>query len=47
MPYHLVAFLVASLVVLWTTPIVKKVGLQAGYVDLPNLVKFTSALWCG
>jgi len=36
MPYHLVAFLVASLVVLWTTPIVKKVGLRTGYVDLPN-----------
>lgn len=36
MPYHLVAFLVASLVVLWTTPIVKKVGLKTGYVDLPN-----------
>lgn len=36
MPYHLVAFLVASLVVLWTTPIVKKVGLQTGYVDMPS-----------
>jgi UDP-GlcNAc:undecaprenyl-phosphate GlcNAc-1-phosphate transferase len=36
MPYHLVAFLVASLVVLWSTPIVKKIGLKSGYVDLPN-----------
>lgn len=36
MPYHLVAFLVAAVIVLWTTPIVKKIGLQAGYVDLPN-----------
>lgn len=36
MPYHLVAFLVASLVVLWTTPIVKKVGLHTGYVDMPS-----------
>lgn len=36
MPYHLVAFLVAALVVLWSTPIVKKIGLKSGYVDLPN-----------
>lgn len=36
MPYHLLAFLVAALVVLWSTPIVKRVGLKTGYVDLPN-----------
>ncbi|PZD74192.1 putative undecaprenyl-phosphate N-acetylglucosaminyl 1-phosphate transferase [Acaryochloris thomasi RCC1774] len=36
MPYHLVAFVVAALVVLVTTPIVKKIGLKSGYVDLPN-----------
>lgn len=36
MPYHLVAFVVAALVVLLTTPIVKKIGLKSGYVDLPN-----------
>lgn len=36
MPYHLVAFIVAALVVLLTTPIVKKIGLKSGYVDLPN-----------
>ncbi len=36
MLYYLVAFLVAALVVLWSTPIVKKIGLWSGYVDLPN-----------
>ena len=36
MPYHLVAFLMAALVVLWITPIVKTLGLKSGYVDLPN-----------
>ncbi len=36
MPYHLVAFIVASLVVLWSTPIVKRLGLRSGYVDLPD-----------
>jgi UDP-GlcNAc:undecaprenyl-phosphate/decaprenyl-phosphate GlcNAc-1-phosphate transferase len=36
MPDHLVAFLVAAIVVLWCTPIVKKIGLKSGYVDLPN-----------
>lgn len=35
-PYHLISFLVAALVVLLSTPIVKKIGLQSGYVDLPN-----------
>lgn len=35
-PYHLVSFLVAALVVLLSTPIVKMVGLRSGYVDLPN-----------
>lgn len=34
--YHLIAFLVATLVVLWTTPIVKKIGLKAGLVDHPG-----------
>ncbi|MGB8700094.1 MAG: MraY family glycosyltransferase [Thermosynechococcaceae cyanobacterium] len=36
MPYHLVAFLIAALVVLWSTPLVKKIGLKSGYVDLPD-----------
>ena len=36
MPYHLVAFIVATLVVLWTTPIVKHMGLKSGYVDMPD-----------
>ncbi len=39
MPYHLVAFLVAVLVVLWTTPLIKKMGLKAGFVDVPNARK--------
>jgi len=34
--YHLVAFLISGLVVLLTTPIVKKIGLKSGRVDLPN-----------
>lgn len=42
MPYHLVAFIVAALIVLWTTPIVKKIGLKSGYVDLPNARKVHS-----
>jgi UDP-GlcNAc:undecaprenyl-phosphate/decaprenyl-phosphate GlcNAc-1-phosphate transferase len=36
MPYHLVAFLVSACVVLWSTPIVRKIGLKSGYVDLPD-----------
>ncbi|MCM1982295.1 glycosyltransferase family 4 protein [Lyngbya confervoides] len=39
MPYHLVAFLIAVLVVLWTTPLVNKAGLRVGLVDLPNARK--------
>jgi UDP-GlcNAc:undecaprenyl-phosphate GlcNAc-1-phosphate transferase len=34
--YHLTAFLVAVAVVLWTTPIVNKIGLKAGLVDRPG-----------
>ena len=34
--YHLVAFLVSAFVVLWTTPVVNKIGLQKGLVDLPG-----------
>lgn len=34
--YHLVAFLVSALVVLWSTPIVRKIGLKSGRVDLPG-----------
>jgi UDP-GlcNAc:undecaprenyl-phosphate GlcNAc-1-phosphate transferase len=34
--YQLVAFLVSTLVVLWTTPIVKKIGLKSGRVDEPG-----------
>lgn len=34
--YHITAFLVAVLVVLWSTPIVKRFGLQNGLVDLPG-----------
>jgi UDP-N-acetylmuramyl pentapeptide phosphotransferase/UDP-N-acetylglucosamine-1-phosphate transferase len=34
--YHLIAFLVAAVVVLWTTPDVKKIGLKSGRVDQPG-----------
>lgn len=34
--YHLVAFLISHVVVLWSTPLVKTVGLKSGYVDLPS-----------
>lgn len=34
--YHLVAFLVSAIVVLWSTPLVKKIALKSGRVDLPN-----------
>ncbi len=34
--YHLVAFFVSAGVVLWSTPIVKKIGLKSGRVDLPG-----------
>lgn len=34
--YHLVTFLVSNLVVLWSTPLVKHIGMASGYVDLPN-----------
>jgi UDP-GlcNAc:undecaprenyl-phosphate/decaprenyl-phosphate GlcNAc-1-phosphate transferase len=36
MPYHLVAFLISALVVLFSTPFVKTMGLKSGYVDLPD-----------
>jgi UDP-GlcNAc:undecaprenyl-phosphate/decaprenyl-phosphate GlcNAc-1-phosphate transferase len=34
--YHLIAFLVSALIVLWTTPIVREIGLKSGRVDRPN-----------
>lgn len=34
--YHLIAFIVSALVVLWTTPIVKIVGIKSGRVDKPG-----------
>lgn len=34
--FHLVAFLVSAEVVLWTTPLIKKIGLKAGLVDRPG-----------
>ncbi|MCU0516212.1 MAG: undecaprenyl/decaprenyl-phosphate alpha-N-acetylglucosaminyl 1-phosphate transferase [Oscillatoria sp. Prado101] len=36
MLYHLVAFLVSNLVVLWSTPVVKNIGLKIGRVDQPG-----------
>ncbi|AFZ25360.1 UDP-N-acetylmuramyl pentapeptide phosphotransferase/UDP-N-acetylglucosamine-1-phosphate transferase [Cylindrospermum stagnale PCC 7417] len=34
--YHLIAFLVAAVVVLWTTPDVKNIGIKSGRVDQPG-----------
>jgi UDP-GlcNAc:undecaprenyl-phosphate GlcNAc-1-phosphate transferase len=34
--YYLIAFFLALVVVWWLTPIVKRLGLKAGYVDKPN-----------
>jgi UDP-N-acetylmuramyl pentapeptide phosphotransferase/UDP-N-acetylglucosamine-1-phosphate transferase len=34
--YHVLAFLVSAIVVLWSTPIVKKIGLKSGRVDRPG-----------
>lgn len=34
--YHLISFLVAAVVVLWTTPDVKNIGLKSGRVDQPG-----------
>ena len=35
-PYHLIAFLVSAVVVLLSTPVVKKIGLKSGLFDLPD-----------
>jgi UDP-GlcNAc:undecaprenyl-phosphate/decaprenyl-phosphate GlcNAc-1-phosphate transferase len=37
--YHLIAFLVAAVVVLWTTPDVRNIGIKSGRVDQPNARK--------
>ncbi len=34
--YYLIAFLVAAVIVLWTTPDVKNLGIKSGRVDKPN-----------
>lgn len=34
--YHLLAFLVSALVVIWTTPLVKTIGIKSGKVDKPG-----------
>ncbi|MFM7448933.1 MAG: glycosyltransferase family 4 protein [Leptolyngbyaceae cyanobacterium] len=34
--YHLLAFLVSAIVVLWTTPLVRKYGLKSGRFDRPG-----------
>jgi UDP-GlcNAc:undecaprenyl-phosphate GlcNAc-1-phosphate transferase len=34
--YHLIAFLVAAVVVLWTTPDVRNIGIKSGRVDQPG-----------
>lgn len=35
-PYHLIAFAVSALVVLWSTPAVNKFGLKSGLFDVPD-----------
>jgi UDP-N-acetylmuramyl pentapeptide phosphotransferase/UDP-N-acetylglucosamine-1-phosphate transferase len=34
--YHLIAFLIAAVVVLWTIPDVRNIGIKSGRVDQPN-----------
>ncbi|TVQ48454.1 MAG: undecaprenyl/decaprenyl-phosphate alpha-N-acetylglucosaminyl 1-phosphate transferase [Gloeocapsa sp. DLM2.Bin57] len=34
--YHIIAFLVSISVVLWSTPVVKTIGIKSGKVDLPG-----------
>ena len=34
--YYLIAFLVSAMVVLWTTPIVKTIGIKSGRIDKPG-----------
>jgi len=34
--YHLLAFFISSTVVLWSTPVIKMIGLKSGYVDSPG-----------
>ncbi|MGM3308969.1 glycosyltransferase family 4 protein [Anabaena sp. WFMT] len=34
--YHLIAFLIAAVVVLWTTPDVKNIGIKSGRLDKPD-----------
>lgn len=34
--YHLIAFIVSALVVIWTTPVVKTLGIKNGKVDAPG-----------
>ena len=34
--FHIVAFLIAMIVVWWMTPLINHIGLKTGYVDKPN-----------
>jgi UDP-N-acetylmuramyl pentapeptide phosphotransferase/UDP-N-acetylglucosamine-1-phosphate transferase len=34
--YHLIAFLIAAVVVLWTTPDVRNIGIKSGHLDQPG-----------
>lgn len=34
--YHLIAFLIAITIVLWSTPVIRTIGLKKGKIDLPN-----------
>lgn len=37
--YHIIAFLVSMNLVLWSTPVVKNIGLKSGHVDKPDARK--------
>jgi len=34
--YHLIAFLFSAVVVIWTTPVIKTIGIKSGRVDRPD-----------
>lgn len=45
--YHFFAFLISVTVVLLTTPIVRRIGLKSGRVDMPGGERYTVSPWCG
>ena len=43
--YHLIAFLVAAVVVLWTIPDVRNIGIKSGQLDKPGERKVHQRAW--